>query len=210
MGNHKKALVLVDIQNDFIPGGALAVDKGDEIIPIVNLLQKKFELVVATQDWHPANHKSFASNNGGKKPGDIIDLNGLPQILWSDHCIQGSEGAEFHKDLHREKWAAIFQKGKNSEIDSYSGFYDNARRGDTGMGAYLKEKGVEQVFICGLALDYCVKFTAMDSESLGFDTMVITDATRAVNLNPEDGQLSIQELQKAGVKTLTSESILNQ
>lgn len=210
MGNHKKVLVLVDIQNDFIPGGALAVDKGDEIIPIVNLLQKKFELVVATQDWHPANHKSFASNNGGKKPGDIIDLNGLPQILWPDHCVQGSEGAEFHKDLHREKWAAIFQKGKNPEIDSYSGFYDNARRGDTGMGAYLKEKGVEQVFICGLALDYCVKFTAMDSESLGFDTMVITDATRAVNLNPEDGQLSIQELQKAGVKTLTSESILNQ
>ncbi|MDF2159274.1 bifunctional nicotinamidase/pyrazinamidase [Algoriphagus sp. CAU 1675] len=210
MENHKKALVLVDIQNDFIPGGALAVNRGDEIIPIVNMLQKKFELIVATQDWHPANHKSFASNHPGKKPGEVIDLNGLPQVLWPDHCIQGSVGAEFHKDLQKDKWTAIFQKGKNPEVDSYSGFFDNARRGDTGLGTYLKEKGVDQVYICGLALDYCVKFTALDSKSLGFDTVLVTDATRAVNLNPEDGNLSIQELQNAGVKTLTSDSILNQ
>jgi nicotinamidase/pyrazinamidase len=205
--NKKAALVIVDVQNDFIPGGALAVSEGDQVVPLINELQRKFTHIIATQDFHPADHGSFAANHSGKNPGEFIELAGLPQILWPIHCVQGSAGVEFHSDLNQSQWEAIFQKGKNPKVDSYSGFFDNARRGDTGLGDYLKSKGIEQVFVCGLALDYCVKFTALDAKSLGFDTFLITDATRAVNLSPEDGDRAIAEMIEAGITVLTSKEL---
>jgi nicotinamidase/pyrazinamidase len=201
------ALILVDVQNDFIPGGALEVKEGDQIIPLINSIQEKFDHLIATQDFHPLDHGSFAANHPGKNPYDQIDLFGLNQTLWPVHCVQGTQGAEFHPDLNTEPWEAIFQKGKNPEVDSYSGFFDNARRGDTGLGDYLKEKGIRQVYVCGLALDYCVKFTALDAQSLGFETFLITDATRAVNITPEDGDKAIQEMTAAGVKIITSKDL---
>lgn len=201
------ALIIVDVQNDFIPGGSLAVHEGDQIVPVINVLQQKFKYVIATQDFHSADHGSFAANHLGKKPGEFIELAGLTQILWPVHCVQGSKGAEFHPDLDQSQWIAVFQKGKNPEVDSYSGFFDNARRGDTGLGDYLKSKGIRQVFVCGLALDYCVKFTALDAKSLGFETALIVDATRAVNLNPKDGDSAIDEMEKAGITILTSKEV---
>ncbi len=202
------ALIIVDVQNDFIPGGALAVKEGDQVVPVINSLQHKFETVVATQDFHPANHGSFAANHPGKTPGEFIDLNGLTQILWPVHCVQGSKGAEFCKDLKKESWVGTFQKGMNPDVDSYSGFYDNARRGDTGLGDFLKKKGIKTVFVAGLALDYCVKFTALDAISLGFETYLIVDATRAVNLQPTDGDLAIQEMESGGVKIIYSNELI--
>lgn len=209
MNLKNSALLIVDVQNDFLPGGALAVSKGDTIIPIINSLQEKFNFIVATQDFHPADHGSFAANHAGKKPGEFIELAGLRQILWPVHCVQGSEGAEFHEDLNPIKWQAIFQKGKNPEVDSYSGFFDNARRGDTGLGDFLQNEGIMNVFVTGLAQDYCVKFTALDGVSLGFKTYLITDATKAVNLNPEDGEKALEELKKEGVILIESSAILD-
>lgn len=205
--NEKAALVIVDVQNDFVPGGALAVSEGDQVVPLINELQLKFRHVIGTQDFHPADHGSFAANHPGKNPGEFIELGGLSQILWPVHCVQGSRGADFHPDLNQSQWEAIFQKGKNPEVDSYSGFFDNARRGDTGLGDFMKSKGIEQVFVCGLALDYCVKFTALDARSLGFDTFLIADATRAVNLSPEDGNRAVSEMKEAGIKVLTSKDL---
>lgn len=202
------ALIIVDVQNDFILGGSLAVKEGDQVVPVINSLQHKFETVVATQDFHPANHGSFAANHPGKTPGEFIDLNGLTQILWPVHCVQGSRGAEFHKDLEIKNQITIFQKGMNPEVDSYSGFYDNARRGDTGLGDFLKEKGIRTVFVAGLALDYCVKFTALDAISLGFETYLIVDSTRAVNLQPIDGDLAIQQMESVGVKIIYSNELI--
>jgi nicotinamidase/pyrazinamidase len=175
------ALIIIDVQNDFIPGGTLAVPGGDQIISMINDLQKNFPLVVATQDWHPPNHKSFASNHSGKNVFDKIDLNGLQQVLWPDHCIQGSKGADFHKDLRMEKVEAIFRKGMDSEIDSYSGFFDNGYRKSTGLAGYLRDRKVEKVFTCGLAADYCVYFTSLDAIKEGFETYLIEHATRAID-----------------------------
>ncbi|RLZ12686.1 bifunctional nicotinamidase/pyrazinamidase [Faecalibacter macacae] len=176
-----KALIIVDIQNDFIPGGSLAVTDGDKIISRINELQKKFDLVVATQDWHPANHKSFASQHDGMNPFDVIDLNGLQQTLWPDHCIQSTKGAEFHKDLNTNKIEAIFRKGTNPEIDSYSGFFDNGRKKATGLHGYLQERKVTSVFVCGLAADFCVYYTALDALSLGYETTILDESTKAID-----------------------------
>lgn len=205
--NPKTALIIVDVQYDFLPGGALAVGHGDQIIPVINRIQQKFDMIVATQDWHPGDHKSFAANHPGKKIGEFIDLNGLEQILWPVHCVQGTEGASFHRDLDQSRWAAVFQKGKNPEIDSYSGFFDNARRGDTGLGDFLKTKEIQKVYVCGLAQDYCVKFTALDAQSLGFETVLISDATRAVNLDPKDGDRAIETMKEKGIKVLISDQL---
>jgi nicotinamidase/pyrazinamidase len=177
------AFIIVDIQNDFVPGGALAVPGGDEIIPIVNELQKSFSLVVATQDWHPAHHKSFASSHAGKKVFEKISLHGLDQVLWPDHCVQGTTGAEFHKDLNLTRIEAIFRKGMDPDIDSYSGFYDNGYRKSTGLAGYLRERKVRKVYIAGLASDYCVFYTAKDSIKENFETYIIEDASRPIDLN---------------------------
>jgi len=176
-----KVLVLVDIQNDFLPGAALAIPKGDEIIPVVNKLQQYFDLVVATQDWHPSNHKSFASNHPGKKPFDTIDLNGLSQTLWPDHCVQGTTGAGFPSGLNMNRVEAIFRKGTVPEIDSYSAFYDNGHRKSIGLAGYLRQKEVQHVYLTGLAGDICVYATAMDALGEGFQTYIVEDATRPLD-----------------------------
>jgi nicotinamidase/pyrazinamidase len=208
MNPEKSALIIVDVQNDFLPGGALAVKEGDQILPILNAIQPKFQIIVATQDFHPADHGSFASNHAQKNIGDLIDLNGFSQILWPIHCVQGSEGAAFHPDLNQKNWKVIFQKGKNPAVVSYSGFFDNARRGDTGLGEFLKKNGILTVYIAGLALDYCVKYTALDAISLGFETFLVVDATRAVNLNSTDGAEAIQELRLAGANIIQSTDLI--
>lgn len=199
-----RALILVDLQNDFLPGGALAVPGGDEVIPVANRLEEHFPLVAATQDWHPANHGSFAANHPGKKLYEQIELNGLPQTLWPVHCVQNTTGAELAPGLERERIARIFQKGTDPGIDSYSGLFDNGHRRSTGLGEWLKSKGVTDVFICGLATDYCVKFTALDAVGLGFKTHLIEDASRGVNLRPNDVQEAIREMRRAGVTVVQS------
>lgn len=202
-------LILVDIQNDFLPGGALAVPHGDAILPIVNRLQSTFPLVVATQDWHPANHGSFAANHSGKSVFTQIDLHGLPQTLWPVHCVQGTRGAELAPGLQRDRIAKIFPKGTDAAIDSYSGLFDNGRRKSTGLGEWLKGQGVTEVFVCGLATDYCVKFTALDAARLGFKTHFIEDASRGVNLGPDDVKNAITEMRQAGIVINQSSDILN-
>jgi nicotinamidase/pyrazinamidase len=204
-----KALIIVDVQNDFMPGGALAVKEGDTIVPIINDLQSKFDFIVATQDWHPAAHGSFAINHEEKREGEFIDLNGTKQILWPVHCVQGSFGAEFHKNLKKDKWKAIFQKGTNPLVDSYSGFFDNNRQGDTGLSSYLKSQGVDEVYVCGLATDYCVKFTVLDAISEGFKTFLVSDATKAVNIHSDDYEAAIVEMKAAGAVTIPSLSFRN-
>lgn len=201
----KKALVLVDLQNDFIPGGSLAVREGDAVIPVANAVQKKFDgLILATQDWHPKNHGSFASNHAGKHPGEVIELGGLQQVLWPDHCVQGSRGAQFHPVLDRTRVQKVFRKGTDPAIDSYSTFFDNAHRKSTGLGDYLKSEEITDVYLLGLATDYCVKYSALDSVHLGFKTHVILDGCRGVELAKGDTQAAVDEMKKAGVQILTS------
>lgn len=198
-----KALLVVDVQNDFLPGGALAVPDGDVVVPVINELMPKYDLVIATQDWHPAEHQSFASHHLGHSPGDVIDLSGVQQILWPDHCVQHAPGASFAAGLDVASFDAVVRKGDDPNIDSYSGFFDNDHRRATGLEKILKDHGVDAVDICGLAADYCVKFTALDATHLGFTTTVFTNATRAVNLNEGDYDTAMQEIRDAG-GTVTS------
>lgn len=200
-----KALLLIDIQNDFIPGGSLAVPGADEIIAICNELQQKFEVVVATQDWHPKNHKSFAANHTGKNVFEVMDLNGLPQVLWPNHCIQGSSGAEFSKELNMNKVEAIFRKGTDPEIDSYSGFYDNGHRKTTALADYLKGKKVTEVYIAGLAADYCVYYTAKDAIQEGFSAYIVEDAVRAID--PEGFEKAKEDIISKGGKIVNSSAV---
>ncbi len=199
-----EALILVDIQNDFVPGGALPVPEGDKIVPTVNGLQSAFDLVVATQDWHPINHGSFAANHPGAKPGDLIDLNGIPQILWPTHCVQGTRGAQFVPQFDTARIQHIFQKGTDPLIDSYSGFFDNRHLKATGLGEFLRQRGVKEIFIAGLATDYCVKFSALDARALSFKTNIIEDACRGVELKPGDVHRAVEEMRAAGVNIIKS------
>ncbi len=194
-----EALIIVDVQNDFVDGGALAVPGGSEVVPVINALQRSFGLVVATQDWHPAGHASFAANHPGKQPYDQIDLHGLPQTLWPTHCVQGTPGADFAPGLDRSRWAHVFQKGTDPEIDSYSGFFDNGHRRATGLGEYLRGYGVEEVTVVGLATDYCVKFTALDARREGLRVRLIVDACRGVELRAGDTGRALDELRAASV-----------
>ena len=203
----KRALILVDLQNDFLPGGALAVAGGDAVIPIANGLQPRFELVVATQDWHPPDHGSFASNHPGRKPGDMTELGGLPQVLWPDHCVQDTYGSQFHRDLDLARVARIFHKGTDPSIDSYSGFFDNGHRKATGLGDYLRAQAVTDVYIAGLATDYCVRWTSLDAIRLGFRTWVIEDGSRGVELAPGDVAAAIEEVRGAGARIVRSADI---
>ncbi len=195
-----RALVLVDLQNDFLPGGALAVPRGDEVIPVANRVQPAFDLVVATQDWHPRGHGSFASSHPGRRPGELGTLDGLPQVLWPDHCVQGTPGAAFAGALDTDRVEAIFRKGTDPRIDSYSGFFDNGHRKSTGLGDYLRGKGATELFVMGLATDYCVRYTALDARMLGFDTTLLLDGCRGVELAPGDVDRAVDEMRAAGVR----------
>lgn len=200
-----KALIIVDVQLDFLPGGALAVPDGDAVLPVINKIQHHFDLIVATQDWHPAGHKSFASEHSGKNVFEKIQLNGLEQVLWPDHCLQGTAGAEFAPALNMNRVEAIFRKGMDSEIDSYSGFYDNGHLKATGMEAYLKGRGVKEIFVCGLAADYCVYFTALDGLMLEFEATILEDATRAIS--PEGFETAKEDLLAKGGAVMRTSSL---
>ena len=193
------ALILVDIQNDFVQGGALAVREGEQVVSVANRLMTRFDLVVATKDWHPSDHLSFAGQHRGRQVGEVIDLEGLPQVLWPEHCKEGTAGAEYVSGLDVAGIHRSFEKGTNRAVDSYSGFFDNGHRQATGLGDFLREQKVDEVFVMGLATDYCVKFTALDAVELGFQTHLILDGCRGVDLNPGDVDRAVEELQDAGV-----------
>ncbi len=205
-----KVLLLVDIQHDFLPGGALAVPQGDQIIPIVNGMVPHFPLVVATQDWHPAHHGSFAPNHLQAQVGQVVNLNGLEQILWPVHCVQDTEGAAFPAALQIEGCERVFQKGTDPSVDSYSAFYDNGHQNPTGLADYLRQRGGDTLYVAGLATDYCVKFTVLDALAEGFPTYVITDATRGVNRQPGDAEKALAEMAQAGAHLITSEALLSE
>ena len=195
-----KTLILVDIQNDFLPGGALAVTDGDQVIAVANQLIPRFDLVVATQDWHPANHGSFASQHDGVQVGELFMLNGISQIAWPDHCVQNMSGAEFASSLNTDAIDHVIQKGTDREIDSYSGFFDNDQQTATGMAELLKKCGTTEVAVIGLATDYCVKFTALDAVKLGFKTTLILPGCRGVGLKPGDIDAAVEQMRSAGVQ----------
>ena len=203
-----RALAIIDLQNDFCPGGALAVRHGDEVVPVANRLSPLFPLVVASQDWHPPEHGSFARNRPGRQPYELDELGGLPQVLWPAHCVQGTHGAAFHPAFDRTYVTRVFQKGTDPTIDSYSAFYDNGRRKSTGLADYLREQGVHELTIMGLATDYCVRFTALDGLWLGFDITVVEDGCRAVELADGDGARAIDEMRSAGATILSSDAAL--
>lgn len=197
-----KTLIIVDVQNDFIPGGSLEVPGGDRIVPVINRIMPEFDLVVATQDWHPQEHMSFASNHEGKKEFDKIQLDGMDQVLWPDHCVQGSAGAAFHGDLNLQPAEAIFRKGMDPGIDSYSGFYDNGHKKSTGLAGYLREKGAESLWFCGLAADICVYFSMKDALEEGFEVHLVKNATRP--LEQETFEKQLEELREKGVEIIES------
>ena len=202
-----KALIIIDVQNDFCPGGALAVFKGDKIIPTINKLSNKFEKIIATQDWHPKNHVSFASNHPGKKEYDVIQHKGIEQVLWPDHCVPGTKGAKFHPDLNTNNVDIIVRKGNNPDIDSYSAFRENDKKTITGLEGYLKNLKIKKTYICGLALDYCVFYSAMDAKQLGFETCVIIDATKGIDSPEGNIDTSLNEMKKADITIIKSSDL---
>lgn len=201
-----KALLMIDIQNDFLPGGSLEVAYGDQIIPVVNSVQELFDVIIATQDWHPREHVSFASNHSGKTPGEIVTAGGIEQILWPDHCIQGTTGADIAQEIRMDKVINVIRKGTDPEIDSYSGFYDNRQHRDTGLHRYLRGLGINFLVLTGLAADVCVKYTALDALKLGYEVFLVEDATRAVG-----GEVALRktanELRKAGIRVVSSKRL---
>lgn len=201
-----KALVIVDVQNDFCPGGALAVPDGDKIIEPVNKLLSKFDCIVQTQDWHPKDHSSFASNHNGKKAYQTIELEYGEQVLWPDHCVQGTDGAEFHPDLNTLPSQVIIRKGFRKHIDSYSAFFENDHETVTGLHGFLQERGIEELYITGLATDFCVKWTSLDARHLGYKVRLVEDAVQGIDL---DGSVdkAMKEMEKAGVEFINSKEI---
>jgi len=201
------ALIVVDVQNDFCPGGRLAVQKGDEVVPVINALSKHFENVVLTQDWHPPGHASFATSHPGRKPFDSMKLPYGEQVLWPDHCVQGSDGAALHKELSVPHAQLVVRKGFRKDVDSYSAFLEADRKSRTGLEGYLKERGIKGVFVCGLATDFCVAWTALDARKLGLAAVVVEDACRAIDMQ---GSLAAAwgKMKKAGVKRIGSKDII--
>lgn len=201
-------LLIVDVQNDFCPGGALAVPGGDEVIAPVLRCTQCFEHVILTQDWHPAGHTSFASSHAGKQPFEQIELSYGPQTLWPDHCVQGGKGAEFHPNLHIPQAELILRKGFDPDIDSYSAFFENDRTTPTGLAGYLRERGLKRVFLAGLAYDYCVAYSALDARSHGFEAVIIRDACRAIDLNGSAARMEA-EFARTGVELIESSQLLS-
>jgi nicotinamidase/pyrazinamidase len=199
-----RALLVIDVQNDFCPGGSLAVEKGDEVVPVINGLLPRFPLVVATQDWHPPDHVSFASSHPGHKPLDVVQAAGVEQVLWPDHCVRGTRGADLHPRLDAGRIGLVLRKGTRTALDSYSAFFENDRRTDTGLRHYLKGMRVRELVVCGLATDYCVLASALDARRLGFRVSVVSDACRGVDLPSGSVARALQELEKAGVRIVIS------
>lgn len=201
-----RALLIIDLQNDFCPGGALPVPEGDKIVPVVNKIIEKFDYVVATQDWHPKNHISFASTHN-KPVGTTVIVEGVTQLLWPQHCVQGTDGAKFHPELNTDKINIILRKGTNPNIDSYSAFLENDKKTETGLHYLMKGLGIKEVYLCGLALDYCVYYSACDSVKFGFDTFVIIDATKGVNIPEGSIEQAINHMKSLGVKIISYENL---
>ena len=202
------ALLIVDIQNDFCPGGALAVPDGDTIIPTVNKLIEQFDVIIQTQDWHPAGHSSFASSYDDKEPFDTIELDYGTQALWPDHCVQGTKGAEFHPDLNTLKTQVIIRKGFRKAIDSYSTFFENDQKTSTGLTGYLKQRGITDLYTVGLATDFCVKWSILDGIDEGFTMYIVEDAVKGIDLNGSIDE-AWAEMKKKGVKLTHSKDILS-
>lgn len=200
------ALIVIDVQNDFCPGGALAVPDGDEVVPVINRLIEQFDHVLLTQDWHPADHLSFASSHAGKSPYDTVRLSYGDQILWPDHCVQGTSGAEFHPDLDWTKAQLVIRKGFRREIDSYSAFFENDGSTPTGLTGYLRERGIGRIVLTGLATDFCVRFSAEDGRKLGFEVTVVRDAVRGIDV---DGSVekTWNRLSEVGSRITTSDEL---
>ncbi len=203
-----RALLLVDLQNDFMPFGALPVADGDAVVSVANALAPRFSLVVASQDWHPADHGSFASVHPGAAPGDVVSLSGMSQVLWPDHCVQGAPGASFHSALDIGGVDHVVRKGTDRDVDSYSAFFDNDHRRDTGLAAYLESRGAEELVIMGLATDYCVRATVLDACGLGFGVTVIEDGCRAVDVAPGDGERAFAEMRSAGARVISANELV--
>ncbi|MBI2825539.1 MAG: bifunctional nicotinamidase/pyrazinamidase [Planctomycetia bacterium] len=203
----KRALAIVDVQNDFLPGGALAVPGSGEIISVINRVQPLFELVVATLDWHPRDHVSFAVNHPGRVPGDVITVDGQSQVLWPVHCVQATAGAALADELAAGRIARVFHKGTDPRLDSYSAFFDNAHRRGTGLGDYLKAAGVRELFLAGLTTEYCVAHSARDALWLGFQVTVIQDACRGIELHSGDVAAAIENMRAAGVRLVNSDEL---
>ncbi|RJP77727.1 MAG: bifunctional nicotinamidase/pyrazinamidase [Desulfobacteraceae bacterium] len=203
----KNALILVDIQQDFLPGGALAVPDGDAVVPVANQAMNFFDLVVATQDWHPANHRSFAGSHPGRKPGEVIEWKGMTQILWPDHCIQNTPGAAFAKGLNTERIDKIIFKGTHPDMDSYSGFFDNGHIRKTGLEDFLQKRQIKNITIMGLATDYCVQFTVLDACDLGFSVRVLQDGIRGVELKKGDCEKAISRMKDHGAEMIRIQNL---
>ncbi|MDX1636951.1 MAG: bifunctional nicotinamidase/pyrazinamidase [Balneolaceae bacterium] len=201
------ALLVIDVQNDFCPGGALEVPNGDEVVPLINHLSDKFDTIIQTQDWHPEGHSSFASSHEGKEPFDIIEMHYGEQTLWPDHCVQGTPGAEFHSGLDTKKTQLIVRKGFRTDIDSYSAFYENDNDTTTGLTGYLRERNIETLYAVGLATDFCVKWSVVDGLREGFDVIVIEDAVRGIDIDGSVEQ-AWKEMKDAGARRITSSEIL--
>ena len=202
----KNSLIIIDVQNDFCPGGALAVKAGDQIIPIINKISPNFDKVIATQDWHPKNHVSFAQTHN-KQPYETIIIHGIEQALWPNHCVPGTFGAELHKDLNSKEIDLIIRKGSNPNVDSYSAFLENDKKTETGLHYYLKGLKIKELFFCGLATDYCVYFSAIDAKKYGFQVSVILDATRGVDFPTDNIKHAIENMKKKGIKIINHESL---
>lgn len=201
-------LLIIDVQNDFCPGGALAVNDGDAIVSIINQLIPEFSNVALTQDWHPSGHSSFASSHDGHDPFSMITMPYGEQTLWPDHCIQGSHGAEFHANLNTDPASLVIRKGFNPSIDSYSAFYENDHKTSTGLSGYLRERNIKRVFCVGLALDYCVFYSAQDAHQENFETIVVTDACRAIDMDGS-AQAAIDSMTKLGINLIESKNIFS-
>jgi nicotinamidase/pyrazinamidase len=202
-----RALLIIDVQNDFCPGGSLAVEDGDAVVSVINRLLPLFTHVVATQDWHPADHVSFASRHPGRKPLDVVDAGGIEQVLWPDHCVQGSRGAELHPRLDTRGIGLLLRKGMNRDLDSYSAFFENDHRTDTGLQHYLSGLGLRELVVCGLATDYCVLSSAMDARRLGLKVTLARDACRGVDFPKGSVEKALATLEKAGVRVVESVAV---
>ncbi len=203
----ERMLLIIDVQNDFCPGGSLAVEEGDAVVAVINAIMPLFHRVVATQDWHPPDHVSFASNHPGRKPLDLVDAGGIEQVLWPDHCVQATRGAELHPRLETGRIGLVLRKGLRRDLDSYSAFFENDHRTDTGLRFYLKGMRAREIYVCGLATDYCVRASAMDARKLGFRVMLVKDACRGVDHPKGSVQEALAAMQKAGVVMTESAAI---